>query len=135
MTQTFVDTAFVVALVNDGDELHPIAMELGRRFAGRPLLATDAVLFEVGNSLSRGLRQEAVRVIDNFLISKEVEVVETDRKLLNQAIDFYRQHEDKTWGLTDGLSFVVMRERGLTDALTYDQHFVQAGFNALMRDR
>ena len=37
-------------------------------------------------------------------------------------------------GLTDRISFVVMEERGITDALAYDQHFVQAGFRALLRE-
>ncbi len=45
----------------------------------------------------------------------------------------YRGHQDKQWGLVDCISFVVMRERGIRDALTFAQHLTQAGFNALMR--
>ena len=51
-----------------------------------------------------------------------------------QAFALYREREDKEWGLTDCLSFVVMNERGLTDALTADDHFRQAGFRALLRE-
>jgi predicted nucleic acid-binding protein len=44
----------------------------------------------------------------------------------------YRKHADKEWGLTDCLSFVVMTRRGLTEALTADEHFRQAGFRPLL---
>jgi len=35
--------------------------------------------------------------------------------------------------MTDCISFLVMEEQGLHDALTADEHFVQAGFKAVMR--
>ncbi|MFM5956954.1 MAG: PIN domain-containing protein, partial [Dolichospermum sp.] len=43
------------------------------------------------------------------------------------------QREDKEWGLVDCISFIVMQDRGITDALTADTHFQQAGFRALLR--
>ena len=43
----------------------------------------------------------------------------------------YKQMDDKQWGLVDCISFVIMRERGVTEALTSDHHFVQAGFRVL----
>jgi hypothetical protein len=44
----------------------------------------------------------------------------------------FRQRADKAWGLTDCISFVVMREREIPEALTADEHFEQAGFVALL---
>jgi predicted nucleic acid-binding protein len=38
---------------------------------------------------------------------------------------------DKNWSFTDCISFIVMEQEGLIDALTGDHHFEQAGFNAL----
>jgi predicted nucleic acid-binding protein len=38
----------------------------------------------------------------------------------------------KDWGLTDCISFVVMKDNGLSDALTTDSHFQQTGFQALL---
>ena len=55
-----------------------------------------------------------------------------DTELLRKAVAFYRVHEDKDWGLTDCVSFLVMKERGLIIAMTADAHFQQAGFRALM---
>ncbi len=54
-------------------------------------------------------------------------------QLFEQAFNLYKTHEDKAWGLVDCISFVVMKQTGMTQALTFDQHFVQAGFQALMR--
>ena len=45
----------------------------------------------------------------------------------------YVSHTDKEWSLTDCISFVVMRNRGIRRALTADAHFEQAGYAALLR--
>ena len=52
--------------------------------------------------------------------------------LLKRAVEYYRLHADKPWGLTDCISFVVMRDQGLTIAVTADNDYQQAGFRALM---
>lgn len=102
-------------------------------YEGRLFLITDAVLLEIGNALARKFRQEATTVIQDFLSSEDVEVVRLTPELFNQAYDLYRAYADKEWGLTDCVSFVVMQQPGIQDALTFDQHFDQAGYRALMR--
>ena len=59
-------------------------------------------------------------------------VVPVTTDLLNRGLDLYMSREDKSWGLTDCISFVVMQEQNLTDAVTADKHFVQAGFQILL---
>ena len=135
MNRIFVDTSFVVALVNEKDQNHVTASELSATFDGQPLVTTDAVLLEIGNALARNFREQAAEIIADFLTSDEVEVVNLDATLFQKAFELYRAHKDKSWGMTDCVSFVVMGERGLADALTSDKDFRQAGFNALMRDR
>jgi predicted nucleic acid-binding protein len=49
-----------------------------------------------------------------------------------RAFELYRSHLDKSWGLIDCVSFIVMRDFGLTEFLTADKHFEQAGFSALL---
>jgi len=61
-----------------------------------------------------------------------VEIVASDSGLFDRGCQLYLSRLDKEWSLTDCISFVVMRERGLSDALTSDNHFEQAGFRALM---
>jgi len=73
-------------------------------------------------------------VYEGFFDSEEVEIIRLDESLFNKAFELYKQHSDKTWGLVDCISFVVMRELGVSQALTSDKHFVQAGFRALMLD-
>ncbi len=132
--RTLIDTSFVVAMVNQRDENHEKAVRLSVEFDRRPTLITDSILLEIGNSLAKDFKVEAVAAIEGFFKSYEVMVVRLDETLFSKAFDLYRFQNDKTYGLVDCISFVVMREHGITDALTHDRHFVQAGFRALMRD-
>lgn len=94
---------------------------------------TEAVLVEIGNALARSNRSTAVAFINSCYVTPNVAVVSVDTKLLHRAIDLYQNREDKEWGLTDCISFIVMEDHGLIDALTTDEHFEQAGFRALLR--
>ena len=129
-----IDTSFVVALVNNKDEDHEKAIRLSIEVDGKPTLITDAVLLEIGNALSRRYKLECIEAIEGFLASFDVEIVRLDETLFDKAFELYKTQTDKTYGLVDCISFVVMREHGITDALTHDRHFVQAGFRALMRE-
>jgi uncharacterized protein len=129
-----VDTLFVIALINRRDQHHRQAIELSESLEGHPLVVTDAVLLEIGNGLAKDYRAEAVQVIEQFLGSDEVEVVRLSPDLFDRAFQIYKRHADKTWGLVDCISFVVMKEQGFGKALTFDRHFTQAGFQALMRE-
>lgn len=134
MIKTLIDTSFVVALVNKKDEDHRKAVELSFDFNRKPMIVTDAVLLEIGNNLARNFKKESIEAIEGFFESEEVEVVRLDESLFNKAFNFYKMHADKTWGLVDCISFIVMKENNIIDALTSDKHFVQAGFRALMLD-
>jgi uncharacterized protein len=130
----FLDTSYILALTNSRDQYHEQASQLVGRFAGYPTLVTDGVLLEIGNALARSHRQEATRVIRQLLTSDEVEIIHVTSGLLEQGLTLYSAHQDKTWSLVDCISFVVMREAGVTGALTFDRHFEQAGFQVLMSD-
>lgn len=131
MTPLFVDSAYVIALVNERDRYHTQAKRLARRYRERRLIISEGVLLEIGNSLAGHFRMQAAQVIEQFLDSPEVEVVYTTPQLLSSAVAFYKRMSDKEWGLVDCLSFVIMGERGITEALTSDHHYTQAGFQAL----
>ena len=124
----FVDTGYILALVNENDQHHAEALALSEQFDGQPIIVTDAVLLEIGNALSRMDRNAAVQIIRDLRESPGVTVVNLTPELFESGFDLYRRHTDKHWGLVDCVSFVVMRQMGLTTALAFDQHFVQAGF-------
>ena len=99
----------------------------------RGIITTELILVEIADGLaSIRFRTQAAQVIAALQSSPFVEVVAISSELLTVALDLYRQRGDKERGLTDCVSFLVMRERGLLDSLTLDTHFQQAGFRALM---
>ena len=128
MNRTFIDTAFVVALVNHKDQYHDQAVELSKKYENDPTLITEAVLLEIGNALAKDFKQEAVEIIKAFRSSDEVVIIEQDSQLFVKGFEMYEKYKDKAWGMVDCISFVAMREHKITDALTTDDHFKQAGF-------
>ena len=130
----FLDTLFVIALINQRDQYHKLAVELAARYERKRFLITDAILLEVGNALARKYRQQAVEVITHLLTSEDVEVVRLTPALFDESFALYKAYRDKEWGLIDCISFVVMRQFDIQESLTFDQHFAQAGFRVLMRE-
>jgi predicted nucleic acid-binding protein len=103
----FVDTGYILALVNENDQHHAEAVALSEQFDGLPIVVTDAVLLEIGNALSRMERNAAVQIIEDLRESPGVTVVNMTPELFESAFEFYRCHIDKQWGLVDCVSFVV----------------------------
>ncbi len=135
MTEVFLDTSHIIALASATDQYHEDARRWQfhlERLNTRGL-TTQAVLLEVGNALSkRHLRRGAVAVVDGFSHDPTVDIVPLTPDLFDQGFALFGERPDKEWGLVDCVSFAVMRERGLGDALTADIHFRQAGFRALL---
>jgi predicted nucleic acid-binding protein len=130
----FVDANYIVALVSTRDQHHARAKTLSLETDGTPLVTTEAVLLEVGNALARRHKAYAVAVIENAKSSKDIQLVRLGPELFDRGLELYSSHRDKAWGLVDCISFVVMRDFGVTEALTHDEHFIQAGFRALLRE-
>ncbi|MGD0766737.1 MAG: PIN domain-containing protein [Tepidisphaeraceae bacterium] len=135
MKVQFVDTYYLLALVNSRDKDHEKAMRHSQGRVGG-LLTTTWVLVEFGDALSTvDSRNLAARFIRGFLSQPFVEVTPPSEAQFELGLKIYEARHDKEWSLTDCLSFLVMRERGIVDALTADHHFEQAGFRALMREQ
>ena len=131
----FLDTSYINALVNTRDSWHNAAARWERYLASarRRLVTTEFILVEVADGLAAvRFRAHATRVIAMLQGSPWVEIVPASSHLFTSALELYRHHADKHWGLTDCASFTVMGDRPLTEALTADDHFRQAGFRALL---
>jgi predicted nucleic acid-binding protein len=133
----FLDTAHAIALANERDEYHVEALRRSKEISReqRRIVTTEPVLVEIGNRLAAPPNREATARYIETLRREDavVDVVPQTSALLEQGLALYKSRPDKEWGLTDCISFVVMRERGITDALTIDHHFEQAGINVLLR--
>lgn len=129
-----IDTAFVVALINTRDEYHQQALAWSYKVEAAPTIVTDAVLMEIAANLARGYKKEAITVIEKLMASAQVRLIHVTPSLFDRGFALYKQHVDKTWSLVDCISFVVMRDENITEALTLDHHFEQAGFVALLRE-
>ncbi len=129
----FLDTVFIQALLNGRDQYHIQAKALLPRVRNAAeVWVTEAILIEVGNALSAFNRRAAIQFIQQCYQTQNMRVVTVDTQLLNRALQLYQCRPDKTWGLTDCISFVVMQEQGIIIAATADKHFFQAGYQALL---
>jgi predicted nucleic acid-binding protein len=129
----FLDTAFIQAVLNKQDQYHAQALKLLPNVKNAvEVWTTEAVLMEVGNALSTFNRQKAANFIKQCYQTQNMRVVNISSQLFHQGLTLYESRLDKNWGLVDCISFVVMEQQHLTDALTSDRHFIQAGFQALL---
>lgn len=136
MDRVFADTSYWIAILNPRDELHSRAVSLAQELRTVEVVTSDLVLVEFLNSFSSGgtrLREAAAGVVVSARSSSRIQIVSCADNLLWRALESYRLASDKNWSLTDCASFVIMREYGLTSALTHDRHFEQAGFRSLLR--
>ncbi len=133
MRRVFADTSFYLALFNPDDDYHAAAWRWAEA-TDLFVVITDFVLVELGNSLSETPRRtdfpDLVRHLRNH---DKTLVVPATRELFDAGLGPYARRQDKSWSITDCTSFAVMKEMGITDALTTDKHFTQAGFKALLR--
>ena len=135
MSKVFLDTSYAVALSARNDENHQRALELADELeaSGRYIVTTRAVLLEIGNALAKvRYREAAVRLLSALENDPKVEIIAASDDLYQRAFEIYRERPDKEWGLIDCMSFVILNDQGITQALTADKHFQQAGFQALL---
>ncbi|HXC25125.1 MAG TPA: PIN domain-containing protein [Gemmatimonadaceae bacterium] len=137
MRRLFLDTSYVIALTTPADAYHSRANVLAHALLSEQarLITTRAVLLEVGDALGHfAARSQAIRLLGELEHDPSLQIVPISDDVYHRAVDLYTARLDKEWGLTDCVSFVVMQDYSLTEALTADRHFRQAGFVALMRD-
>ena len=130
MTEVFADSFYWIALLNPADAFHDAASRLA--ISGQ-IVTSLAVQMEVLDAFSTAplLRPSAVHFWQCTTHDPQVTVVPLDSALLDRAIELLKARMDKTWSFTDCISFEIMRQRGIVQALSADHHFRQAGFQTL----
>jgi predicted nucleic acid-binding protein len=131
----FLDTNGWLALLNTRElgHVHAVATWLELGHARPPVVLTDWIIAETGNSLARTTsRRTFPQAVGRLLANPSVRIVQVDSLLRARALKLYAERSDKTWGLVDCASFIIMSDLGISDAFTTDRHFEQAGFNCLL---
>jgi uncharacterized protein len=137
MRVVFADTGYWVALLNPHDDLHDKALKLSKAVQPAHIVTSEMVLTEVLNDFSDRrdyFRQSAVNLIKSLYQHPNATIIPQTSVQFQAALTLYEQRPDKAWSQTDCVSFKIMEEQAILDALAYDKHFAQAGFTALMRN-
>jgi len=136
MRRIFLDTSYLIAVIDRGSDLHQRAEELSQELGVFAAVTSEMVLTELLNYFcERGsyLRHIAATIAAGLPAKPNTEIVPQTPEQFRQALELYQKRMDKGYSLTDCASMLIMEERKIKDVLTHDKHFTQAGFNALLR--
>jgi predicted nucleic acid-binding protein len=131
VTPVFIDTGYLIALEAADDQHHQEALKHWEDLitALPPLVTTTYVIDEAVTFFnSRNRHAKAVELGNRLLHSPTVQVIHVDETLFYESWRYFMQHGDKSYSLTDCVSFILMGQLKIQTALTFDRHFVQAGF-------
>ena len=133
----FVDTGYLIALEDADDDNHRAAAEHREGLREMPpLTATSYIMDEVVTFFNvRDQHAKVIELGEALLESPSVTMVHVGEDLLSRGLSLLRARPDKRYSLTDCVSFVVMREHGITTAFAFDRHFEQEGFVREPRER
>jgi predicted nucleic acid-binding protein len=135
MRRVFADAQYWVAILNDQDQSHAAAQAISHALQGVPLVTTEEALTEVlAFFCERGqyLRQSAVAFVEGILSNPGIVVRQQFHQTFLDGLAFYKARPDKGYSLTDCISMLAMRQEGITEVLTDDEHFKQEGFTILL---
>ncbi len=132
----FVDTVGWIALVHRRDDLHKEVVQIYRNLGRVLRVTTDAVLIESCNSFSKtAVRPLALALMDKVRKAEQLgvlEIVHVSEELIERGWELFSTRKDKGWSLTDCISFTVMKDKGISRAITSDHYFEQVGFEKLI---
>jgi len=133
----FADTFYWIALANPRDEWREAARRASTSFASAMIYTTDEVLAEFltfFSSMGPQLRKRAILLVEHVLESPDVHVIPQTRDSFLAGVQLYKGRPDKAYSLVDCICMQAMKEEGIAEALTGDQHFAQEGFVVLLCD-
>lgn len=130
----FLDASYLIALELSNDQNHQITLNHWQSLDKNTvrLVTTSYIFDEVVTFLnSRSFHQKAVELGQKLITSNKVHLIYVDEILFFQGWDYFKKYEDKSYSLTDCISFIVMQRLDINEVLTFDNHFRQAGFKKL----
>ena len=133
--KVFADTLYWVAVLNPKDQWHRQVIKTRKLLGEIKVVTTETVLIEVLNYFSEHgsqARKSAVDAVRTIIEDDEVEFVPHESETFSDALNFYEKRLDKGYSLTDCISMLTMKNLGLREILTHDNHFEQEDFTILL---
>ncbi|MBD2418631.1 type II toxin-antitoxin system VapC family toxin [Anabaena cylindrica FACHB-243] len=129
-----LDTSGLLCFLHQDEAQHKTAVGLISNYNGR-FITHNYVLAElIALTLVRRFPRSTVLMYSLELMENpNVEMIWVDEILHREAMDLLLVRQDKTYSLCDAISFVLMRKKGIREALTTDKHFEQEGFTRLLQ--
>jgi len=98
------------------------------------LVTTEWILTELADGLAASKHRNVfLQTRQELQADEDAAIVGFDFQVYEEGIRLYSTRPDKEWSLTDCISFIVMKQEKVAEALTGDHHFEQAGFVALLK--
>ena len=127
----FIDITFIIVLIDIKNSEYQQAVELINKIKNPFYITTYDILSEATKNLSYQDKLEMIRLIETFIDSQHTCIVESTEELFKKSLAMYKENKDKEWSLAHCFSFVVMRDKGIKNVLTFDKYFTEAGFHVL----
>jgi predicted nucleic acid-binding protein len=128
----FIDTSFLVAALNPRDDRHADAVALQPALESGELVTTNHVVGESWTLAGRRYgRHTAVGLIRALRNNPRYSIIHAQPEIEERAFDWLLRHDEREYSFVDAVSFEVMRERGIEEALAFDADFEAAGFRTL----
>jgi predicted nucleic acid-binding protein len=131
MSQLFLDASFIIALEDADDQNHEKAINFWNGFKKNPqrLITTTYVFNEIVTFLKRRISYDKASHIGEALLSSSiVELIHISNEDFIKGWNMFLKYHDKDFSFTDCISFLLMNQRGIKEAMTFDKHFRQMGF-------
>lgn len=129
-----LDTSGILCLHHKSELFHTRARILYKQAPIRLIHSSVLAEFVALVTARRFPRAPALTYVGDLLENPDIETVWVDESLHRRAVALLLARPDKTYSLCDAVSFLLMRQRNITEALTTDRHFEQEGFRSLLRE-
>jgi len=134
VTPLFIDTGYLIALEVADDQYHNVAFKHWQGLLKSPLhlVTTSYVFSEIVTFFnSHNYQSKAIEIGSRLISSPSIKFIHIDESLFYKGWQYLKKHNDKSYSLTDCISFIIMTQLEIKTALSFDKHFMQAGFKKL----
>lgn len=130
MSDVFVDTSGVFALLDAGDRNHANAERAFATLRARQaaMLSNSYVLLETYALIGRRLGLDAIRRF-RADFAPLIDVIWIDEPMHEAGLDLLLQRRKRLLSLVDAVSFITMRQRHVAEAFAFDPHCEEEGFS------